>query len=133
MSRFDALEKQIAGKNALEQANTSTYVSHRQLGGGGGQGLIPDIISQSSPLADTSGLTVGGQVYGPDGSAYPSVTAAIQAGVFNFTYFPVTTGGIREGGSINREPGTGRRSFVQEAQAANQTDTSPLRRMFGGG
>ena len=62
-----------------------------------------------------------------------AVGAAIQAGVFKFSYFPVTTGGLREGGSINREPGTGRRSFVQEAQAANQTDTSPLRRMFGGG
>ena len=51
---------------------------------------------------DSGKSTIGGQVYGPDGSVYPSVTAAIQAGVYNFTYFPISTGIRQENAPLTK-------------------------------
>ena len=128
-ARIDELEKQIAADSATEQTSTTTARSSNK--SAAGKGIIPDIISKTSPLSDTSSLSVGGQVYGPDGTAYSSVTAAIQAGVFNFTYFPISTG-IQTGGDITGKVKTPRRSFTQEAAQSSNDPANPLKRMFGG-
>jgi hypothetical protein len=50
--------------------------------------ILPEINIGSSTAPG------GGVVYGPDGTEYPSASAAITAGVFNYSMAPPPTGGI---------------------------------------
>ena len=97
-NRIDELEKQLAAQD-VGTSSTSKNTKSRARGDGG---LIGSVINKNSVLVDSGKLKIGGQVYGPDGSIYPSVTDAIQAGVYNFTYFPISTGVKQENRPLTR-------------------------------
>ena len=46
------------------------------------------LIASGSDVAKINEVKIGGLVYGPDGTEYATVTDAMNAGVFNYTYFP---------------------------------------------
>ena len=95
LNRIEELEKLVAASDATKQ--TSTNISSRS-----NKGLSNTAVNENSVLVDSGKSTIGGQVYGPDGSVYPSVTAAIQAGVYNFTYFPISTGIRQENAPLTK-------------------------------
>lgn len=116
-NRIDELEKQLAAQDV----GTSSISKSTQTRARGDGGLIGSIINKNSVLVDSGSLKIGGQVYGPDGSIYPSVTDAIQAGVYNFTYFPISTGVKQENKPLTR----------RFANAPTQTSNEPANFLEG--
>ena len=117
LERVDELEKQAAANNAIESTvSKGTTSSARSYGG-----LIDSVISSNSLLTGGGSMKIGGQVYGPDGSTYPSVTDAIQAGVYNYTYFPISTGVKQENKPLTR----------RTISAPTETPTTPTSSILG--
>lgn len=127
--RIAELEKLVAGNQVLDSTDNQlgNLITKRNERFQSGSGIIPNIISQNSILSNANNLTVGGEVYGPDGSVYPSVTAAIQAGVFNYSYFPMPTGVVQGEGGQN----TTRRSYNQESMGTTAEANPALRFVSG--
>lgn len=116
LSRIEELEKMVAANNA-----TASTISKGSTARGRSSGLIDSVISSNSLLTDSGSMKIGGQVYGPDGSTYPSVTDAIQAGVYNYTYFPISTGVKQENKPLTR----------RTLSAPTETPTTPMSSIFG--
>lgn len=94
--RITELEEIIAGQSAINQV---VQTNERRIGGGG---LIGNVFNNQSVLTDMGSMKVGGQVYGPDGTTYATVTDAINAGVYNYTFFPISTGIRQENRPLTR-------------------------------
>nr|BDD47855.1 hypothetical protein 28 [Burkholderiaceae bacterium] len=89
VAELDDVNTRLFGLESTSVQPANTRTSTRARGG------LIDIARGDGSMVrvdDNRSVTIGGQVYGPDGAVYPSVTDAIQAGVFNFTYFPISTG-----------------------------------------
>ena len=113
MAEIDRLSAELA---ALQTENARGDRSATSINRRGG--LISSVVSSDSPLMNMDRMKVGGVVYGPDGASYPSVTDAIRAGVYNFTYFPISTGvrqenrPLRGGQTVEAPVETGTRSSL---------------------
>ena len=88
------LQKQLAGMKAKSAATIKPSLTT-------GTGVVSTDATNTSGLSGTLGTSSTGAVYGPDGTAYPSPSAAIAAGVYNYTMFPPTGAGLSKGVSTN--------------------------------